>query len=712
MAIAQAARVLLLETPLGKDVLLLEHCSITEEISRLFSFSLDVVIDKAQQGNRSIKPQDLIAAKVTVTLHSGDNDRYFNGIVRSFTQGPEDLRFAHYFLDVAPAAWRLALRSNCRIFEKMSVPDIVKEVLRSADQQVRAQTTNDDHPVRDHCVQFHETDLNFISRLMEEEGIFYFFEHTRNDHTLVIADAPAAFKDCPGQAKLRYESEGGFGDRERTMLSFSRQYRLVPGSYRLRDHHFELPSKTLERTDRSSKKMGGNDKLELYDYPGGHVAPYNEPDDRVGKVESSGEKIAGWRMQEEEVEHLTCMGSSNCPSLAPGYSFELTHHSAMSGKYTLLSVGHEASQSPSYVSGEVIQGDNYQNSITCIPHGTVYRPRRTTPKPVMRGLQTAVVSAPKIVVAPPPESNLDKYGRVRVRFHWDRRDPNQKEEASCWARVSQAWAGNAWGAHFWPRVGQEVIVDFLEGDPDRPIITGCVYNKAQMPPYDLPDGYTRSGIKTRSSADGGSSNFNELRFEDKKDKEQVFVNAERDLDLRVEHDGREYVGNERHLIVKKDQVESVEGSLHQTIQGDRRELVDGTFSTRVKAAMKDAVEGNRNIRTGADHREHVQGSMSLEVGGNRDEKIGASYAVHSGQVIHIEAGASVLIEAPAQICLKGSGGFVSVGPDGVTIQGVMVKINSGGAPASAPAASPASPDSPDDPRKPDTADDGSKFDKL
>ncbi len=711
MAIAQAARVLSLETPLGKDVLLLERCTVAEEVSHLFTMDLDVLLDKEQNRSRSISPKDLIAAKVTVTLGSGDGERYFNGIVRSFTQGPEERRFAHYRLEVVPAAWRLTLKTDCRIFEKMAVPDIVQELLRAVDQPVRV-LTNDEHPVRDHCVQYRESDFHFMSRLLEEEGIFYFFEHGKNEHTLVLSDAPTAFKDCPGQPKVRFEAQGGYAEREHTMLAFTRRYQLVPGSYRLRDHHFELPSKTLERTDQTSKKVGGNERLEVYDFPGRYAAPFNEPEERVGKVEPCGEKVVRWRMQEEEVEHLICSGTSGCGAFSPGYSFELTHHSEMNGKYTLLSVRHSMFQSPSYVSGEVAPEDNYQNNLTCIPYGTPFRPRRATPKPVVRGPQTAVVSAPKIVVTPPPESNLDKYGRVRVRFHWDRRAGNKKEEASCWARVAQAWAGGGWGAHFWPRVGQEVIVDFLEGDPDQPIVTGCVYNKAQMPPYPLPDGYTRSGIKTRSSTEGGSANYNELRFEDKKDKEQVFLNAERDLDLRVEQDAREYVGHDRHLIVKHDQVEAVEGSRHESVSGDHHEQVSGSRSLHVKGAAKDTVDGTRSIRSGADHRESVQGNMSLQVSGKRDETVGTVYAVESGQLIHLKANASIVIEAPAQICLKGSGGFVTVGPDGVTIQGVLVKINSGGAPGSGPGASPAGPEAPAAPQKPDTADDGSKFGKC
>ena len=316
-----------------------------------------------------------------------------------------------------------------------------------------------------------------------------------------------------------------------------------------------------------------------------------------------------------------------------------------------------------------------------------FRPARITPKPFVQGPQTALV-----VGKSGEEIWVDKYGRVKVQFYWDRQG-KKDENSSCWIRVSQPWAGKNWGAMWIPRIGQEVIVDFLEGDPDRPLITGRVYNAEETVPYTLPDHQTVSTFKSRSSKGGGSANYNEIRFEDKKDSEQIFINAEKDMDLRVENDSREYVKNDRHLIVHNDQHELVEADKHGHVKGKHFEAIDGDMSLKVDGDVK----------------EQVGGGMSLQVGQSMNEKVGQTWAKEAGKTIHIKAGMTLILEAGMQLSLKGPGGFVDIGPAGVTIQGTMVLINSGGAAGSAPDASPQDPDAPKDP---DTADDGTKFTKL
>jgi len=325
---------------------------------------------------------------------------------------------------------------------------------------------------------------------------------------------------------------------------------------------------------------------------------------------------------------------------------------------------------------------------------------------------------------------VDQYGRVVVQFFWDRQG-KKNENSSCWIRVSQPWAGKNWGAMWIPRIGQEVIVEFLEGDPDRPIITGRVYNAEAMPPYQLPDNGTRSTFMSRSSKEGGSANYNEIRFEDKKGSEQIFINAERDMDHRVEHDSREYVGHDRHLIVQGNQLEAVGGDKHGHVKGNHLEKIDGDLSLQVAGNQKEKVGGNKSGEVAGDQKEKIGGTMSLKVGGSqnsevgsdvslqvgssRNEKVGMTHALEAGQTIHLKAGMNVVIEAGMQLSLKGPGGFVDIGPTGVSIQGTMVLINSGGAAGSGPGASTQSPDQPDsptDPKDPDTADDGSKGGKL
>ena len=290
---------------------------------------------------------------------------------------------------------------------------------------------------------------------------------------------------------------------------------------------------------------------------------------------------------------------------------------------------------------------------------------------------------------------VDKYGRIKVQFYWDRQG-NKDEKSSCWIRVSQPWAGKNWGSMWIPRIGQEVVVDFLEGDPDRPLITGRVYNADETVPYTLPDHQTVSTFKSRSSKGGGGDNYNEIRFEDKKDSEQIFINAEKDMDLRVENDSREYVGSNRHLIVTNDQRRKVDGDKHGHVKGKHVEAIDGDESLTVK-------------RRPGRIQDRWKGQSRPSRPRHMNEKFGENWASEKPcKTIHIKAGMTLILEAGMQLSLKGPGGFVDIGPAGVTIQGTMVLINSGGAAGSGPDANPQSPDAPKDP---DKADDGTKFTK-
>jgi type VI secretion system secreted protein VgrG len=452
---------------------------------------------------------------------------------------------------------------------------------------------------------------------------------------------------------------------------------LRTGKYSLTDYNFETPTTSLLAGEPTVVKVGGNTAYELYDYPGEYLN------------RSQGEAFTKIRMQEEEAGHLLVGGSSVCRAFASGYKFDLQDHyrSDMNASYLLTELHHTASAGTTYTSSEGGGSEQYSNHFSCIPASVRFRPTRITPKPFVQGPQPALV-----VGKSGEEIWVDKYGRIKVQFYWDRQG-KKDENSSCWIRVSQPWAGKNWGSIWIPRIGQEVIVDFLEGDPDRPLITGRVYNADETVPYTLPDHQTVSTFKSRSSKGGGSSNYNEIRFEDKKDSEQIFINAEKDMDLRVENDSREYVKNDRHLIVHNEQHELVEADKHAHVKGDHKEAIDGTMSLKI----------------GGDVKEQVGGGLSLQVSQSMNEKIGQTWATEAGQTVHIKAGMTLILEAGMQLSLKGPGGFVDIGPAGVTIQGTMVLINSGGAAGSAPDASPQAPDAPKDP---DTADDGTKFTKL
>ena len=673
MPFTQENRLIAIETPLGKDVLLLQGFTGHEAISRLFSFQAELL-----SSNNSIKFADIVGARVTLRVSLADGgERYFNGFVSRFGQSGSDVRFTHYQMEIVPWLWFLTRNADCRIFQNMTIPDIVQQVFKDRGFTDFKNSLTGAFETREYCVQYRETDFNFVSRLMEQYGIFYYFEHQKNKHTLVLGNSPTAHQPCPHQAKARYSTTVGSWDEEDVVSGWNMQQELRTGKYSLTDYNFETPSTNLLSSDPTVFSVDGNTNYEIYDYPGIYLA------------KSQGDTVTKIRMQEEETSHLVATGTGVCRAFTSGYKFNLLEHfrKDMNEEYVLTEIQHMASAAQSYTISDATPEDQYTNHFTCMPASVPYRPPRITPKPFVQGPQPALV-----VGKSGEEIWVDKYGRVVVQFYWDRIGKDN-EKSSCWVRVSQPWAGKNWGAIWIPRIGQEVIVSFLEGDPDRPLITGRVYNAEQMPPYTLPDRQTVSTFKSRSSKGGGTDNFNEIRFEDKKGSEQVFINAEKDMDLRVENDSREYVGANRNLIVKTNQQEKVEGDKSLHVVGNHLEKIDSDMSLQV----------------GGDQSEKVGGGYSLQVGQAIDEKVGTKRATDAGQEIHLKAGMKVIIEAGVQVSLKGPGGFVDVGPAGVTIQGTMVLINSGG---SAGSGSGASPKDPKDPKDPDQADDGSKFTKM
>ena len=631
----QEHRSIRIATPLGEDVVLLEKFSGEEGVSKLFRFDLRLL-----STNRSIPFDSIVGKEATVQIVRHDGTvRYVNGVVSSFVQGGESRRLARYSAELVPWLWLLTRTSDCRIFQNMTAPDIIQKVFQDFGFSDFRNKLHGSFRQRDYCVQYREAAFNFVSRLMEEEGIFYFFEHEADKHTLVLANNPGEFKECPGQASARYDTDEGAGRADEVITGWSIGQEVRPGKYTVADFDFEKPLLDLTATVEGADQR----RYEIYDYPGSY------------KTKEEGEQLVGVRMQEEEALRVSAAGESTCRMFTPGYRFDLEDHYRrdLNRAYVLTSVSHRADEGANFESGGETQLD-YSNSFYCLPHPTAFRPPRSTPRPVVHGTQTAIVVGPA-----GEEIFVDKYGRVKVQFHWDR-DGKYNEKSSCWVRVSENWAGKRWGAVFLPRVGQEVIVNFEEGDPDRPIVTGRVYNGSAMPPYALPDEKTKSAVKSYSSKGGGG--FNEIRFEDRKGDEQVFIHAQKDEDIRVEKDLREWVGQDSHLIVKRDQVEKVEGDKHLSVTGDRNEQVDG--------------------------------AVSLKTGQDLQQKVGTKAALDAGMEVHIKAGMNVVLEAGMSITLKAGGGFVVVGPAGVTISGAPVLINSGGAAGSGSGCSPAPPAEP------------------
>ena len=712
MAYTQDNRIIAIDTPLGKDVFLLHGFAAQEAISRLFRISAELFSE-----NASIDFTKIIGQQVTVSVQLADGSkRYFNGHVSRFAQTGMDERFTHYHAEIVPWLWFLTRRADCRIFQNMTIPDIVAKVFKDRGFGDFRNSLQGDFEQREYCVQYRETDFNFVSRLMEQYGIYYFFEHEKNKHTLVMGNKPSVHKPCPSQSKARVDFAGGVYLKDEDLVgSWNLEQELRPGKYALTDYNFETPSTSLLANENTIFKVGGNDSYEVFDYPGEYTK------------KAEGESRTQIRMQEEETIHLIGVGSGGCRTFASGYRFDLSGHSRgdQNQTYLLTEVQHSATVGSSYMGAGGDSDEHYSNHFRCIPYSVPFRPQRNTPRPFVQGPQTAVVTGKS-----GEEIWTDKYGRVKVQFFWDR-EGKKDEKSSCWVRVSQPWAGKNWGSINIPRIGQEVIVDFLEGDPDRPLITGRVYNDEQMPPYKLADNQTRTTFMSRSTKGGGSSNYNELRFEDKKGDEQIFMNAEKDMDWRVEKESREYVGANRHMVVASSQFEKVGGDKQSQVDGKFLEKIAGDTSIQIGAKRMEQVGSDESITIGGNRKEQVANnesitigqnqktavgeSVSITIGQNRNAQIGANDVVSAAQAVYITGGMYVVIQAGMQLSLVGPGGFIDIGPAGVSIQGTMVLINSGGAPGSAQsanAASPDSPDNPDDPKDPDTADDGTKGGKL
>jgi type VI secretion system secreted protein VgrG len=737
MSYTQDGRRLAIQTPLGKDKLLLVGLNGHEGISQLFSFQVEVLAEIATE----IAFDKLLGQKATIEVEpSTGKKRYFNGIVNRIMEGEQGSIFREYTLEVVPQFWLLTRQARSRIFQHITVPDILKKLFEGLDTSFELQGNFSE---RDYCVQYRESDFNFACRLMEEEGVFYFFKHDQGGHKMVVANSPTSHPEVPIASTVIYETIEGGTREESRVHSWIKMQELRSGKYTLWDHSFELPHKHLEasKTTLDSVAVGtvshklnvaNNQKLELYDFPGEYAQRFDGVNASGGdqasvlqKVFEDNKRTVEIRMQEETVPAVLIQGSSQCGQFTSGHKFNLQRHFNADGSYVLATVLHSCRQDNYRSSGSTF---SYNNSFTCLPMALPFRPPRTAAKPTIPGTQTAVVVGPS-----GKELFTDKYGRVKVQFHWDREGKNDAD-SSCWIRVGQVWAGKRWGASFWPRIGQEVIVDFLEGDPDQPIIVGGVYNAEQMPPY-LGEGLDPkhkndpnvSGIKSNTTL--GGVGFNEIRFDDTKGKEQVFIHAERNLEMTTkseslartyanrhqiigyEKDGskggdqREMVYQDKHLKIHRNQIEQIGDSMQLLVGGV--DSGQGNQDIIIKGTKKESIAKDYSLKVTGSRKESVGGGQSLSVGGDQQEKIGKKHAVDAGQEIHLKGGMKVIIEAGVQLSLKGPGGFVDIGPAGVTIQGTMVLINSGGAAGSGSGSNPAGPDTPKEakPTEPAVADD-------
>jgi type VI secretion system secreted protein VgrG len=665
---AQDPRLLELNTPLGKDVLLLAKFTGEEAMSRLFRYQLDTFSTKPD-----INPSSIVGKNVTWSVkHHNSEPRFFNGFVSRFGVGARTIQDLYvYTMEVVPGLWFLTRTANCKIYSGSdtvrTAPEIIKKVFEDQgfnDYKMDLQRT---YEKREFCVQYRETAFNYVSHIMEEEGIYYFFQHQNGKHTMVLSDNKGSYKDVQ-ENQVRYTA----GDVSPNHLTaWGREYEFRPGKWTHTDYNFEIPSTSLLATTNTVVPTPGVSKYEMFDYPGDY--PQKPEGDAEVKV----------RMEEEEKDYDVVTASSENVTMNPGGKFTISEHDkqAEAGKsYVVTSINHSGIDTSYAGKGR----STYTNTFTAIPDKTTFRPPRVTPRPVINGTQPAVVVGPK-----GQELYTDKYGRVKVQFYWDRVG-QRDENSSCWIRVSQNIAGKRWGISFWPRIGQEVIVGFYEGDPDRPLIVGMVYNGEQMPPYQGggPDGKHANDNKVtgyKSNTTMGGVGFNEWRFDDTKGAEQVFIHAERNMDVRVKKDSMLNIDENKHMIVGKDQKEKIKGNMEHLVVGNQDQVTSGT--------KKELVEGDNHEHVKGVHNEKVDGKVSLNFGQDLHEKIGMGWAHESGMTVYIKAGMSIVLEAGMQISLKVGGNFVDISMAGVAINGMpTVLINSGGAPGSGSAPSPTDPD--------------------
>lgn len=642
-------------TPLG-DALWFRQMTGTEALSSLFEF--EVVFHSKQSG---LSAKSMLGKDVTLKVETegGKGVRYFNGICTRFGSGGREGDHLLYSARLRPWLWLAGRRSDCKIFQQMKVPAIISDVLKKygfATSQKLKKTYRE----WDYCVQYQETDLNFVIRLMEHEGIYFHFEHTLGRHTLVLSDDISCHTPLPGKPKIKYFGlDAAASVEEEHISSWDIREDISSGEYITDDYDFENPRGDL-KTKRKNPLGHTHDAWERYMWPGGYVQ------------HADGESYSGVRLESLEVEHERAEANTTVRTMAPGYLFTLERcpRADQNREYLSVAVSYYFRDNARMSEGSG-QGDAaWRIVVISQPTSRPYRPLRETPKPVTSGPQTAVVVGPA-----GEEIYTDKYGRVKVQFFWDRYG-NKDENSSCWIRVSHPWAGEKWGFIHIPRIGQEVIVDFIGGDPDYPMITGRVYNADQMPPYGLPDNKTASGIKSRSTKGGTDTDFNEIRMEDLKGKEQLYVHAQRNLDAVVEASESRIVGVDRDTRIGHDDSRFVANDDRHVINNNQYNQIKANQDTTVQVNQTVSVGASQAISVGADRSLTVGTSMSESVGSNHNQEIGGKQSISVGdaqtvsvsaaQTVSVGAGRSTMVGGDDKTVGKGSASF-SVGQDyGVT----------------------------------------------
>jgi type VI secretion system secreted protein VgrG len=679
MAITQDNRLLSIDTDAGVNVLLLDQVAGIEHISRPFQFDVTMMAEIAENNPQKVDGRALLGTNASIAVGLADGTkRYIHGIIRRFSEAGRDRQFVHYRAEIVPALCLLQLTAKSRIFQNVSAKEVIETVLGEYsalyfDMGGVAGT----YTKRDYCTQYRETDFAFISRLMEEEGIFYFFKHEENSHTMMLGDGTSAYKTMPVSDTVIF-GPGLLTADEALIDSWQTRYQLLTAKWTLRDFDFQQPRNKLEGSAPAVQPADAASSTEMYDFPGGYVRPFNEPDKRAGDVQTEADAYAELRMEQEEAQAKIVEGSGNASGMTPGHTFEVKSRGEQvaQGKYVLTSVHHAGTQKPPYLPDAPEGG--YSNRFTCIKDDVVYRPPFSSRKPVISGLQTAKV-VDESQSGDTEEIWPDKYGRVRVRFPWDR-----ENKFACWVRVAQQRAGKQWGFIWIPRVGDEVVISYVEGDPDQPLIVGSLYNADNPVPYALPDNKTQSGIKTMSSPQGGNDNYNEIFIEDKKGSELIRIHAEKDLLTEVENDETRTVDHDRTTTIKNNETKTVkEGDETHTVEKGKRTVSikmdesltveSGNHTIQVKQGKQetkvDMGDQNNEVGMGNQKNNVKMGNITTEAGmGNisTEAKLG-------NITIKADLG-KITLEALQGIELKVGPSSVKIDMSGIQISGLMTKV--------------------------------------
>jgi len=611
--------------PLGAADLTVTRLTGEEALSELFDFQVEFFPTALEP----LDPHELLGTQATLSVRTPEgSERFVHGWVEEVADAGLRHGRPEYRVRIAPNLRQLRHVRRSRIFQNLSVPDIVAKVLKAGHVDHRLALSGS-YGKREYCVQYRETDLDFVLRLLESEGIFFFFEHGPDSHVMVLGDSASAHEPLAGESTLLFRVETGQAPTVGEHITrVARAHQLLPGRVALRDFDFERPTLDLTTQAHENQEVKG---LEIYDYPGDYVQP------------GEGKRLSKVRLEELRfgVRTLACAGT--CHRLLPGATFSLAEHpdTELNGELLLVRVRHEGQRQEMAGAAQALEG-SYRNELLTLPSGVPYRPRRTTRRPAIPGIQTATVVGPS-----GEETQPDAHGRIKVQFHWDR-EGQRNEQSSCWVRVGQAWAGEGWGASFVPRVGQEVVVRFLEGNPDRPLVVSAVYNGSNPPPVALPGEKTKSTQRTDSSLGGGGSN--EVRLEDAAGQEEVYLHAQKDENLETLNDKTQIIRGNEQLGVEKDRSREVHGNQSlavkleddSTIESNQTLTVTGNRDTRVKESHDEAVEGNQNITVAMAHNLNVTEAVAFNVGAAAALNIGAVYSVNVALALNKAVGGARL----------------------------------------------------------------------